>query len=209
MGWTYTGNDKLARAATRLFDLRTRPCRISPLVFMSDPERVADVVAVARKLPEGAAIIYRHFGSVDKVEVAQGLRQISFARNLQFLVGQDVELAVQVGADGVHLPERDLARGTALRQQYPDWLLTGAAHTIEAVEMCANNGLDAAILSPVFLSDSKSAGMPMGVTTLTVYTKQTDFPIFALGGVSPNRVTRLYGSGAAGIAGVSYFVEGQ
>lgn len=176
---------------------------------MSDPERVPDVLAVARNLPIGATLIYRHFGADDRVLVAQDLRQISFARNLQFLIGQDVDLAIQVGADGVHLPERDLARGVDLRKRYPDWLLTGAAHSRAAVAKCAENKLDAAILSPVFASDSTSAGTPIGISVLVDITQSFDIPIIALGGMSGVTAPQLNGCGAAGIAGVSMFVGGH
>jgi len=192
----------------RLYERRLQPCKISPLVFMSDPERVPDVVGAARALPEGSTIIYRHFGNNDKVVTAQALRQIAFARNLQFLIGQDVELAVQVGADGVHLPEHELGRGAELRQKYPDWLMTGAAHSSDAVKISANNKLDAAILSPVFASDSKSAGKPMGVSTFADIAAKANVPVIALGGVSCENVEKLYDSGAAGIAGVSMFSGG-
>jgi len=205
MSWTYTGNDTLARAATRLYELRVRPCKISPLVFMSDPRRVPDVLAAAQTLPEGATLIYRHFGAADKMATAKALRQIASIRNLQFLVGQDVELAAQIGADGVHLPERELALGLDVRKRYPDWLITGAAHSYAAVKTCADYKLDAAILSPVFTSDSKSAGEPIGVSAFTDIVTKTNIPVIALGGISSEAAAKLYGCGAAGIAGVSMF----
>ena len=205
MSWTYTGNDKLARAATRLYKQRSRPCKISPLVFMSDPRRVPDILAAARILPKGATLIYRHFGDKNKVETAKALRQTTFAQNLQFLIGQDAELAVLVGADGVHLPERESARGAGLRQQYPNWLITGAAHSYGAIKICADNKVDAVILSPVFASDSKSAGKPIGVSTFTDMVAKASVPIIALGGISSETALALLGSGAAGLAGVSMF----
>ncbi|MCF6221604.1 MAG: thiamine phosphate synthase [Robiginitomaculum sp.] len=207
MAWTYTGNDRLARVATRLYSRRARPCRIAPLVFMSDPKRTPDVLRVARNLPEGAALIYRHFGAGDRGAIAGELRQISFARNLQFLIGQDADLAAQIGADGVHLPERELGQGAVLRARYPAWLLTGAAHSQNAVKQCAKNGLDAAILSPIFTSASKSASQPIGTEMLADIAKATKFPIIALGGISAVTVPELDTSGAAGIAGVSMFVS--
>jgi len=192
----------------RLYERRLQSCKISPLVFMSDPERVPDVVRAARALPEGSTLIYRHFGNKDKVVTARALRQIAFARNLQFLIGQDVELAAQIGAAGVHLPERELGRGAELRQKYPDWLMTGAAHSSDAVKISANNKLDAAIVSPIFVSDSKSACKPMGVTAFANIATKTNVPIIALGGISSENVEKLYDSGAAGIAGVSMFSGG-
>jgi len=176
---------------------------------MSDPQRVPDILAAARILPNGATLIYRHFGDKNKVETATALRQIAFARNLQFLIGQDVELAVLVGADGVHLPERELGRGAGLRQHHPNWLITGAAHSRAAIKICADNKMDAAILSPVFASDSKSAGKPIGVSTFTDMVTKASVPIIALGGISSETALALFSSGAAGLAGVSMFSGGH
>jgi len=208
MSWTYTGSDKLARAATRLYELRVTSCKISPLIFLSDPGRVPDVLAVARSLPEGTTLIYRHFGAADKTETAKALRQIASVRKLQFLVGQDVELAAQIGADGVHLPERELASGLGVRKRYPHWLITGAAHSYAAVKTCAGYKLDAAILSPVFASDSKSAGDPIGVSAFTNIVTKANIPVIALGGISSETAMELFGCGATGLAGVSMFFGG-
>ncbi len=176
-------------------------------MFMSDPERTPDVLRIARKLPLGATLIYRHFGAGDRVVIAGELRQISFARNLQFLIGQDAGLAAKIGADGLHLPERELGQGVVLRARYPAWLLTGAAHSRGGVKRCAENGLDAAILSPVFTSASKSASQPIGTEMLADIAKAIKIPIIALGGISGATAPELYTSGATGIAGVSMFVS--
>ena len=205
MSWTYTGNDKLARAATQLYERRPQPCKISPLVFMSDPERVPDVLAVAQNLPEGATLIYRHFGAVDRLVVAEELRQIAFAGNLQFLIGQDIELAKEIGADGVHLPERDLPLAAQLRTMYPNWLISAAVHSPETVRLHVGKDLDAVIASPVFPSKSKSAGVPMGKLEFSVYVSLSPIGVFALGGISTQTVDQLVGGGAAGIAGISMF----
>ncbi len=150
-------------------------------------------------------MVYRHFGAVNKLEIARKLRKIALKRNLQLLIGRDVELAVQIGANGVHLPERELAQGASLRKNYPNWLITGAAHSYGAVNKCADNKLDAAIVSPVFASESKSAGVPIGVSGFTNIARKANIPVIALGGISSITITKLYGCGAAGVAGVSMF----
>jgi len=211
MDWTYTGTDPLSRAATRLYEQRSRhkqgvcPCRIGPLVFMSDPVRTPDVLTVARNLPKGAALIYRHFGADDREGIAKQLRAISTKSGLQFLVGQDVALAKLVGADGVHIPERDLVAAKSIREQHPDWIVTGAAHSLDAVLECAAAGLDACIVSPVFASDSISAGDPLGIMKLTEMVKAAPIPIIALGGINVETARQLSGTGVAGLAGVSGF----
>ncbi len=206
MGWTYTGKDRLARAATRLYAQRVRPCRLGPLVFMSDPDRTPDVLAVARNLPTGTVLIYRHFGASNRKDIANKLRTIATKRRLQFLVGQDVALAKLVGADGVHIPERELAAAKNISKQYPNWIITGAAHNTAAIRKCAAAGLDACIVSPVFASDSPSAKTPLGIVKLTEMVKAAPIPIIALGGINAKTAEKLPCSGVAGLAGVSGFV---
>jgi len=205
MSWTYTGNDKLARVAARLYEQRTQPCKISPMVFMSDPKRAPDVLAIVRSLPKGATFIYRHFGSDARENIARELREITVTHNIQFLIGQDVKMAEKIGADGVHLPERALEQGRMLRREHPNWLLTGAAHSIQAVAQCEQHGLDAALLSPIFASESKSAGKPIGASVLADIVSKVNIPIIALGGISAETAPKLLGSGVAGMAGISMF----
>ena len=168
---------------------------------MSDPKRLPDICTAAQNLPRGSALIYRHFGADDKEVIASALRQICFVKGVQFLIGQDEALARSCGADGLHLPERDLGRVESLRKRYPDWLLTGAVHGEAA--LCKAGALDAAILSPVFKSQSPSAGTPLGLEEFTKMARNTSVPVFALGGINAKTAPRLLCSGAAGIAGVS------
>ena len=129
MTWTYLGNDPLARAASKLYARRTRPCALSPYIFMTDPKRTPDVLRNAAGLPKGSTLIYRHFGADNKVAIATALRQICFVRDVQFLIARDEELAMVIGADGLHLPEKYLPHAPKLRVRYPDWLLSGAVHS--------------------------------------------------------------------------------
>ena len=168
---------------------------------MSDPKRLPDICVAAKTLPRGSALIYRHFGADDRQDIAAALRQICFVRGLQLLIGQDEDLARGCGADGLHLPERDLGRAEALRARYPDWLLTGATHGAAALTKVGC--LDAALLSPVFESQSPSAGSPLGLDKFTKLVRGAPVPVFALGGINAKTAERLLDSGAAGVAGVS------
>ncbi len=176
---------------------------------MTDPQRTSDPVGLARTLPAGAAIIYRHFGASNRLDLAQTLRKASRECGLQFLIGADAKLAEQVGADGVHLPERTLERVLDLRLRHPAWLITGAAHNERAVAKCADLNLDAALLSPVFASTSPSAGTPLGVKALKRLAGTYKVALMALGGVNVRTAPALPGTGAAGLAGVSGFSEGE
>ena len=174
---------------------------------MTDPNRVPDVILAAQNLPEHSALIYRHFGAADREFIAHKLREICFDRGVQLLIGADEDLARGCGADGLHLPERDLDTARVLHIRYPDWILTGATHSELALAKAAILCLDAGFVSPVFTSDSPSSGKEIGVARITSMVRSAKIPVFALGGINGMNAGQIIGSGAAGIAGISGFTH--
>lgn len=171
---------------------------------MTDPERVKDIFGAVQNLPRGAAIIYRHFGSAHKFVDAQALRQLTFERGQQLLIGDDPILAIEVGADGVHF-RRDakIEAPTVWRRRCPDWLISMAGIKSGAYEG-ELSVLDGLLISSVFPSQSPSAGNSIGVKNLSDKVKNLPVPIFALGGISKQTAPTLLDSGAAGIAGIGF-----
>lgn len=149
----------------------------------------------------GAGVIFRGFGRPDAMGVGHRLADLCHERGLTYVVGADPDLAETLGAAGVHLPERLVHRAPDLRIDHPDWLITGAAHSEQALRTAA--ALDAAVISPVFASASPSAGEPLGVKTLARLIATSPVPVYALGGVTPATAPDLASTGACGLAGVS------
>lgn len=171
-----------------------------PLLFLTDPERTPRPWEQAGRLPRGAGVVLRWFGRDDGLEVGRRLVERCRARKLVFLVGADAGLAEALGADGLHLPQRDLERGPEIRARHSAWLITGAAHSQGALERASEANLDAALLSPVFESASPSAGAPLGVGRFSEWAGQTTTPVYALGGVNGRTAPMLVGSKACGLA---------
>jgi thiamine-phosphate pyrophosphorylase len=178
------------------------------LLFLTDPERTPDPEAAAERLPAGAGIVYRAFGAADAIERGRRLAAIARRRGLVLLAGADEALAAACDAQGLHLPERAIADLPTIRQRYPDWLITCAAHSTEALEAAARAGADAALLSAVFPSASPSAGPPLGVERFTAMVRAVGLPVYALGGVNMQTAPGLLGSGAVGVAVVSALALG-
>lgn len=176
---------------------------IPSLYFFTDPARTPDPVAVARRLPRGTAVVYRHFGAEDRVQVARQLATLCRSRALVLLIGADTELAQTCGADGVHWPERLMPgeRGGAFR------IVTAAAHDAKAVARASAAGFDACVLSPIFPSASASAQTELGLFRASQIVRASAIPVIALGGVTERNAARLSGRGFAGVAAVEAFLE--
>lgn len=190
-------------SAAAAFPPRTARNRALPgLLFFTDPGRVSNPEAVAERLPAGSGIVFRAFGAEDAVDQGRRLRAIADARGLLLLAGAHPSLAEGIGADGVHMPEARVAELPRLRAEHARWLITVAAHDVVAVQAGQRAGADAIVVSPVFASNSPSAGEPLGIEGLQALVAATDLPVYALGGVRARTVTQLIGSGIVGIAAV-------
>ena len=172
---------------------------LPPLLFFTDPVRTPDPVAAARRLPRGTAVVYRGFGAPCAEATAQALRAVTRETGLSLLIGQDARLARQVGADGVHLPERRAHLAGPLRRAHPGWLVTSAAHSLAAARRSA---AQAVVISPAFPSNSPSAGRPLGAARLAAMVRAAGRPAYALGGITNETARRLADAGLVGLAAV-------
>ena len=175
---------------------------LPPLWFMTDRSRVADPVSVAGTLPRGAGVILRDYGAPGRAGLAVALAALCRRRGLLFLVAGDERLAAMAGADGLHLPEWQVERLRAVRGRHPTWLVTAAAHGRPALRRAALAGADAAFLSPVFATRSHPGAPHLGTVRLAALVRTTDMPVYALGGVDEETVSRLRAAGIAGIAAI-------
>ncbi|WP_419321512.1 thiamine phosphate synthase [Caulobacter sp. ErkDOM-E] len=197
----------LSRTAMTFAPRTARGLALPSLLFFTDPARVPDPEAVAESLPRGAGVVFRAFGAADAVARGLSLRAIADRCGLVLLAGADEALARSIGADGLHLPQRTRETASLLRARQPDWLITIAAHDREAVMAASALGADALVVSPVFESNSPSAGTPLGVEGLSALVSATDTPVYALGGIRAATVEGLKNTGIVGLAAVEAFLS--
>ena len=174
-----------------------------PLLFFTDPRRTPEPARVVERMPRGSAVVFRAFGAPDAVARGRVLLRVARRRGVRFLVGADAALAVALGADGMHLPERLAHRRGVVAALRARFLVTGAAHSQAAIRRACLAGVDAVVVSPVFASMSSSAGKPLGVRRFAVWVRAAGVPVYALGGIDARLARRLTSSGAAGLAVVS------
>lgn len=168
------------------------------LFFFTDPERTPNPAETARRLPRGAAVVYRHFGATNRTRVARQLADVCRARALVLLIAADPGLARRVGAAGVHWPEHSLPARRDLSIQ----LVTAAAHSVDGALRAAAFGADACVLAPVFPTRSGSGRAPLGLLRASRIARGSTIPVIALGGVNARTASRLMGRGFAGLAAV-------
>ncbi len=182
---------------------------LPPLFFFTDPARTPHPEDIAAHLPACCGVVYRHFGEHHALQRARLLRKIATDNDLVLLIGEDDDMALEVGADGIHLREQSLARAPDLRARHPDLVLTAACHGGLALNHPAvmEGQVAALFASPVFASESASAqGVPpLGVKGIREMVESSAVPVYGLGGINCDSITRLHDCGLAGVGAVDAF----
>ena len=174
---------------------------------MTDHTRVPDPISVAESLPKGAGVILRDYDLAERQELATDLSATCNKKGVLLLIGADAKLARSVGASGIHLPEYMIHQAPRLRQIYPGFLFTGAAHSVPAIIKANRAGLDAALMSPVFATESHPGSLFLGVHKAASMVQHADIPVLALGGIDAGNISRLNGAGFAGLVAIGALAD--
>jgi len=180
---------------------------LPPLVLVSDRARLGDPIAAAGALRMGDAILLRDYDVAERATLARELAAYCRQRRINLIVGRDIALAREVGAQGVHLPQALANRAAAARDALPGALITVAAHNRAALVAAARSRADAVFVSPVFATASHPGAPSLGVTRFAALCRESALPVYALGGIDADNAARLQGSGAVGIAAIGAFAD--
>jgi 8-oxo-dGTP diphosphatase len=126
-------------------------------------------------------------------------RVLALARphGAKVLVNSDVELAREIGADGVHLTAAQVLRSSAR----PDVPWCGAScHSGEELRRAEAMGVDFAVLGPVRATPSHPDAIPLGWDRFREIAAGASIPVYALGGVVRRDLEQARGCGAHGLA---------
>jgi len=171
---------------------------------MTDDERLADAAPLIGRLPAGSAVVVRARDAEVRADRARALLEPCRRHGVLLLIADDADLARQLGADGVHLPEETLRLSPQRPQGSPGWLVTASAHSAEAIDRARQAGVDAVILSPVFATPSHPGAACLGLTGFAKLASAAGLPVYAMGGVGEADAAELEAVGAAGIAGIGF-----
>ena len=115
----------------------------------------------------------------------------------QVLINSDIELARQLGADGVHLTAAQLAH----LQQRPslNWC-AASCHNAAEIVRAVRLGIDFAVLGPVGSTPTHPEAQPLGWEGFAAALQGAAVPVFALGGMAMDQLETAWRHGAHGIA---------
>lgn len=139
--------------------------------------------------------------------LAEELRALTAERGAHLIINDRADVALAVGADGVHLPARGLPPAIARRIVGEEMLVGVSTHSLaEARQAAEAGGADYIFFGPLFYTPSKAAyGPPVGLEALQEVAAAlgTSVPVIGLGGVKPGNVAEVLAHGACGVALIS------
>jgi thiamine-phosphate pyrophosphorylase len=127
--------------------------------------------------------------------LATQVRKITESYRARLLINERLDVALAVDADGVHLGQTSLPVATARRLLGPDKLIGVSTHSLAEITAAAG---------AVYFTPSKAAyGEPQGLDRLREAVAHSSVPIFAIGGISVERILDVLTAGAYGVAMIS------
>lgn len=140
-------------------------------------------------------------------ELGYKIREITDRHDTKLFINGRPDIAKVVGADGVHCPERGIPPA-AIKKYWPEFTVGVSVHSAKATKRAEEEGADFLLFGPVYFTASKAKyGEPQGIDKLKEITGQSSLPVFAVGGISPEKVTPCLQAGAFGVAGISAIME--
>jgi thiamine-phosphate pyrophosphorylase len=180
------------------------------LYLVLDPDLCAGIgmVETARLAVAGGASMVllrdKHAGTIGMIETGRALKQALNGTGALLIVNDDVEAAIAIGADGLHIGQEDMDAMRARTMIGPDMIL-GLSVENEALAGAVDPDLiDYTGVGPVFATPTKADHkQPIGFDGLARLVKASPVPSVAIGGLKADHVAQVFAASAKGLAVVS------
>ncbi len=140
----------------------------------------------------------------EKYQLAKQLQTICKENQIPFIVNDDVELAVALDADGIHIGQDD-ETAEEVRKKIGDKILGVSTHSLEEVEKAIAEGADYVGIGPIYSTTTKEDAKTAQGTDLIkeVRNKGINIPIVGIGGIKAENASPVIEHGGNGVAVIS------
>lgn len=177
---------------------------------------IVDSVSAAEAVLDGAAKHGQRDASValqvrlkagsdrERLAIAGAIAELCTAAGLWCIVNDRVDIALAVGATGVHVGAEDLPVATIRRLAPPALVVGGTARDPLTAHRLASQGATYLGVGPTFETASKNGlPPPLGPNGVAQVAGAVDIPVVAIAGITPDRITEVFAAGASGVAVIS------
>lgn len=183
------------------------------LYLVLDPDHASgDAIAIAREAIENGvtSVQLRWKSATDRqvVELARVLHRLTQVRRIPLVINDRLDIALAVGAEGVHLGVDDLPVADARRIGGPRFIVGYSPETDDDIRSAAGAGASYLGIGPFAGTTTKAdAGPALGAVEFARRRALTDLPVVTIGGISAANAGDAFAAGADGIAVASAILD--
>lgn len=161
---------------------------------------------VKKALDGGATFVQLREKNLDRevfLAEAKQIQKLCKEYGVPFVVNDEVSIAKDIDADGVHVGQSDMEAMDVRKILGPDKIIGVSAQTVEQAIIAEKHGADYLGVGAVFTTGSKDDADDVSHETLKAICEAVSIPVIAIGGITKDNVAELAGSGICGVAVIS------
>ncbi|MCA1038261.1 thiamine phosphate synthase [Bacillus infantis] len=186
------------------FIMGSTNCLKNPEMVMK--EAIKGGISLFQYREKGAGCL----GSQEKYLLAEQLQLLCRTSGIPFIVNDDIELACEIGADGVHIGQDD-EPAEAVREKIGDKILGVSAHSIVEANEAIRAGADYLGLGPIYPTSTKADAKAVQGMALIQELRESaiTIPIVGIGGITPRNARAVVQAGADGVSVITSISQAE
>ena len=146
----------------------------------------------------------KDLNDTEYIKLAEPLCRLCHTYSAQLFINSRIKIAMDIGADGLHLPGDSASVEKVIEETNRRFIIGSSVHLLAEAKQRETEGADFITYSPIYPTLSKpDYGPAVGVAGLRKVTEGVNIPVFALGGITPERISECLDAGAYGVAVMS------
>jgi len=137
------------------------------------------------------------------LETAKNIKIIAKKYNVPFVINDNIEIAKEIDADGVHIGQSDMEAKRARDLLGNEKIIGISAGNLEEALKAEENGADYIGIGAVFHTDTKKDATDMTMDEMRKIAAAVHIPVVAIGGINAGNIMELKGTGVDGVAVIS------
>jgi len=184
---------------------------VQGLYYITDADPAGRHLETVRSVLQGGARLIQYRSKTrsrnEQRDDARQLLALCREYGARFLVNDDPELAVAVGADGVHLGQSDAPVATARQLLGPERLIGVSTRTVEQALSAESEGVDYIAVGSIYPTATKQDAVEVGLAMLKKVRQAVKVPLVAIGGIRRDLAPAVLDAGADSLAIISALGE--
>ncbi|AOZ93793.1 thiamine phosphate synthase [Paenibacillus crassostreae] len=196
-------SDNIRHALKLYFIMGSINCKANPLHVLS--EAIAGGITIFQFREKGPTAL---IGQA-KFELAKQLQTLCQAHRIPFIVNDDIDLAIAIGADGIHVGQDDEPVSSLRKRLGPHAIIGVSAHTLEEAQQAIQDGANYLGVGPIYPTKSKDDAKESQGTRLIEQLRAQGIliPLVGIGGITLDKAACILHAGVDGVSVISAIAQ--